>query len=131
MTKEPDFKNRLVEMLRDLQQGGSRDAEAMWLLGSLAADLADDLKSPDWSSAKRVLAGGGYDALLRSFQEQGNEHHRQGRIKHAYAIQVLAISLIARTQAADPDIASGEALLDQIVDQTVAVYRQEKASRAN
>ena len=130
-TKEQDFKNRFAEVLKDLQQNGSKDNEAMWLLGSLAASLADDLKSPDWSSAKRSMAAKTYDTLLHTFQSQGNEHHRDGRIKHAYAIQVLAVSLIARSQGGDPQIAAGEALLDQIVDYTVAVYRRETAASAN
>lgn len=131
MTKEQDFKQRFVAVLKDLQENGSKDNEAMWLLGSLASDLADDLKAADWSAAKRAMHAQTYDTLLRTFEAQGNEHHRDGRDKHAYAIQVLAVSLIARTQGADPQMAAGEALLDQIVDYTVAVYRREKAARAN
>nr|WP_295888919.1 hypothetical protein [uncultured Devosia sp.] len=131
MTKEEDFKQRFVAVLKDLQENGSRDNEAMWLLGSLASDLADDLKAADWSALKRGMQAQTYDTLLRTFEAQGNEHHREGRDKHAYAIQVLAVSLIARTQGADPQMAAGEALLDQIVDFTVAVYRREKTARAN
>jgi hypothetical protein len=131
MTKEEDFKQRFVAVLKDLQENGSKDNQAMWLLGSLASDLADNFKAKDWSSAKRGMHAQSYDTLLRTFEAQGNEHHREGRDKHAYAIQVLAVSLIARTQGADPQMAAGEALLDQIVDYTVAVYRREKAARTN
>ncbi|MHA6729066.1 hypothetical protein [Devosia sp. A369] len=131
ITKEQEFKIRFVEVLKDLQQNGSKDKEAMWLLGSLAADLADDLKTADWSSAKRTMAPATYDTLLRTFEAQGNEHHREGRSAHAYVIQVLAISLIARTQGGDPQIAAGEALLDQIIDYTAAIYRREKTAQAN
>jgi hypothetical protein len=131
MTKEEDFKQRFVAVLKDLQENGSKDSEAMWLLGSLASDLADDLKAADWSALKRGMQAQTYDTLLRTFEAQGNEHHREGRNKQAYAIQVLAVSLIARTQGADPQMAAGEALLDQIIDFTVAVYRREKAARAN
>ena len=130
-TKEQDFKNRLLAVLKDLQQSGSRDADAMWLLGSLASDLADDLESRDWSSAKARLDRQTYDTLLLALQDQGNEHHREGRIKHAYAIQVLALSLIAVTQNDDPHVASGEELLDEIVDRATSLYRDERASRAN
>ena len=55
MTKEQEFKQRFVAVLKDLQQNGSKDKEAMWLLGSLASDLADDLKVADWSAAKRGM----------------------------------------------------------------------------
>lgn len=131
MTKEQKFKQRFAAVLKDLQENGSKDNEAMWLLGSLAADLSDDLKAVNWSAAKRGMQPQTYDTLLRTFESQGNEHHREGRGKHAYAIQTLAISLIARTQGADPQMAAGEALLDQIIDYTVAVYRREKAAKAN
>jgi hypothetical protein len=103
----------------------------MWLLGSLASDLADDFHSRDWSSAKRTMSPQTYDALLRTFQDQGNEHHREGRTKHAYAIQALAVSLIAHSQRQDADIAQGAALLDEIIDRTVILYRRDKAGRAN
>jgi hypothetical protein len=131
MTKEEDFKQRFAAVLKDLQENGSKDNEAMWLLGSLASDLAGNFKAKDWSSIKRGMHAQSYDTLLRTFESQGNEHHREGRDKHAYAIQVLAVSLIARTQGADPQMAAGEALLDQIIDYTVAVYRREKAARTN
>ncbi len=131
MTKEQDFKIRFAEVLKDLQQNGSKDNEAMWLLGSLAADLADDLKVTNWSAAKRTMHPQTYNTLLKTFETQGNEHHQAGRGKHAYAIQTLAVSLIARTQGADPQMAAGEALLDQIIDYTVAVYRSEKKKQAN
>lgn len=131
MTKEDEFKSRFVAVLQDLQQNGSKDAVAMGLLGSLAADLVDDLKGTSWSAAKRSMAPQTYNTLLQTFQDQGNENHREGREKHAYVIQVLAISLIARTQGADPQMAAGEALLDQIIDYTEAVYRREKRKNTN
>lgn len=131
MTKEEEFKQRFASVLKELQENGSKDPEAMWLLGSLAADLADNLQATDWSAAKRGMHAQTYNTLLKTFETQGNDHHREGRTKHAYAIQALAISLIARTQGADPQMAAGEALLDQIIDYTVAVYRREKLARAN
>lgn len=131
MTKEDEFKSRFAAVLQDLQQNGSKDGVAMGLLGSLAADLVDDLKGTSWSATKRALAPQTYNTLLTTFQDQGNENHREGRAKHAYVIQILAVSLIARTQGADPQMAAGEALLDQIIDYTEAVYRREKRKNTN
>jgi hypothetical protein len=128
MTKEQDFKNRFVAVLKDLQRSGSKDGEAMWLLGSLASDLADDLKRSSWTSAKNAMGPKTFDALLRKFEEQGNEHHREGRRKHAYAIQTLSMSLVARTQRNDPQMAEGEVLLDRMIDYATAVYRKAKAA---
>ena len=131
MTKEQDFKTRFTEVLRDLQQNGSKDAEAMFLLGSLAADLSDNMQSQTWSQAKASMTHETYDVLLKQFEEQGKLHHAEARDKHAYAVHALAVSLIARTQRADPHLASGEQLLDQIIDYTVAVYRQQKTVKPN
>ena len=129
MTKEEDFKARFAAVLQDMQQSGSKDREAMWLLGSLASDLADDLKRNSWSSAKEAMGPKTYDALLAKFQEQGNEHHREGRGKHAYVIQALAMSLVARTQRNQPNMTEGEALLDRIIDHAAAVYRKTKSPK--
>lgn len=129
MTKEQDFKIRFAAVLQDLQQNGSKDAEAMWLLGSLASDLAGNFKATTWTGTKARLSGKSYETLLHAFENQGTEHHAAGRRKHAYAIQVLAVSMIAATQRNDEQMAAGEALLDQIIDYTVAVYR--KTRKAN
>lgn len=131
MTKEQEFKSRFAAVLQDLQQSGSKDSEAMWLLGSLASDLSDNLKSRTWTAAKTAMSAKTYDTLLHTFEAQGNEHYREKREKHAYAIQVLAVSLIARTQRADPQMEAGEALLDNIIDYTVAVYRKSKQAKSN
>ena len=55
MTKEQDFKRRFATVLQDLQQVGSKDPNVMLLLGSLAADLSDDLQQPNWTAAKKVI----------------------------------------------------------------------------
>ena len=43
-TKQQDFKQRFATLLRDLQQDGTKDPEIIWVLGTLAAELANDLK---------------------------------------------------------------------------------------
>lgn len=130
MTKEQDFKTRFFAVLEDLHSGGIDDGEAMWLLGSLAAGLVDDLKATDWPSAKRLMDDQTYDALLRTFEAEGNAHHRAGRAKQAYAIQALAMSLIAHNQTTDPQIAAGEPLLDHLITASIATYRRQ-ATRPN
>lgn len=131
MTKEQDFKNRFVSVLGDLQENGIDDGETMWLLGSLASDLADDLKQPSWRAAKDNMGDDTYDAVLNTFQEQGTEHHRAGRQKQAYAIQAMAVSLVAKTQRSDPDMAAGEELIDQIIESARELYRKQRAAKAN
>lgn len=128
-TKEEEFKQRFVAVLQDLQANGRSDAEAMGLLGSLAAALIDKASQPSWSALKANLSREAYDRLLRDFQTQGNALHQQGKTRHAWAIQILGISLVAKTQL-DEQIQAGAALLDEIIGYAVAVYRK-SAPRGN
>lgn len=125
-TKEALFKQRFISVLADLQQDGIKDMEAMALVGSLAADLADKLEQKSWTAAKQAMTPTVYDALLDSFQTRGNQYHRDGRAKLAYAIQLLGVSLVASTQRQDADLAAGEKLVDQVIDRAVAVHRQSR-----
>ena len=122
-TKEAEFKQRFVAVLQDLQQDGTSDGEAMALIGTLALDIAKTLNQTSWSGAKSVLTRNGYDELLVSFQRQGNAAHQSGKTKQAYAIQVLAYSMVAGTQRSDTDIAEGEKLLDALIDHAASQAR--------
>lgn len=126
-TKEADFKTRLTAVLADLQRQGTKDAEAMWLLGSLASELAANFKASTWHGAKARMSRSSYDMLLKEFREMGNAHHREGRIKHAYAIQALAMSVVAPT-INDAQTREGGRLLDTLIDEAVAFYRRSKAA---
>lgn len=128
-TKEEDFKQRLAAVLHDLQSGGRNDAEAMWLIGSLAAGLVDRVRAPSWRELKQRLSSSAYDGLLRDFEVQGNAFHREGKGRHTYAIQALGLSLIARTQQ-DPQVQEGGALLDEIIERAIALYRQTRGPQS-
>ena len=121
-SKEEDFKQRLVAVMQDLREDGSRDAEAIWLLGSLAATLVDTAKARSWPALKQQLGRADYDGLLRDFQNSGNAFHKEGKRKHAYAVQILAMSVIAGKQQ-DPDVQAGNTLLDDIIERAIAHYR--------
>ncbi|GHA16086.1 hypothetical protein GCM10007989_08880 [Devosia pacifica] len=122
-TKELDFKQRMKSVLQDLESRGRRDPEAMWLLGGIASGLAREFGVSNWTLAKRRISRQTYDVLIDKFQEEGNHHHREGRIKQAYAIQALALSLIAPTQP-DLQVRQGGHLLDQLIDRAILFYRQ-------
>lgn len=123
MAKEDDFKERFVAVVKDLHANGGEDPEAMFLIGSLAARLMDRAKQPSWAAYKASMTGPAYDKLLRDFQQQGNDFHKEGKKKHAYAIQVLAMSLVARTQKT-PEVRQGEGLLDNMLGIMIATYRK-------
>lgn len=125
-TKEEDFKDRFVAVLQDLRSNGGKDPEIMFLIGSLAARLIDRARQSSWVAYKVAMAPEAYSKLLSDFQKQGNDFHREGKAKHAYAIQVLAISLIARTQK-DPEVRAGDGLLDEMLGFLIAAYRKAEA----
>lgn len=126
-TKEEDFKERFVAVLQDLRTNGGKDPEAMFLIGGLAARLVDRARQPSWAAYKANLAPPVYAKLLSDFQKQGNDFHREGKAKHAYAIQVLAISLIARTQN-DAEVRAGDSLLDEMLGFLIASYHKAQAT---
>jgi hypothetical protein len=131
MDKQEDFKHHLVTLLQDIRDEGAQDGEAMFLLGSLASDLIDDLKFASWPVAKNNMDDELAITLLKTFDEQGNLHMKQDRRKQAYAIQIMATSLVAKGMRADEEIASCEGLLDDVINRTVQMYREQRAANAN
>ena len=128
-SKEQDFKERFIAVMRDLNDNGRQDPEAMWLIGSLATRLVDLYKLKNWTQFKAQLTPEAYDRLLKDFEQQGNGYHKEGKAKAAYAIQLLAISVIARTQA-DIEVRQGDRLLDGLINGMIITYRQAKAAEA-
>lgn len=128
-SKEQDFKERLVAVMRDVKESGAKDPEAMWLIGSLAARLIDLYKLRSWTEFKAQLTREAYDRLLKDFEQQGNSYHKDGKAKAAYAIQLLAVSVIARTQK-DPEVQQGDKLLDGMINRMVGAYRKALATEA-
>jgi hypothetical protein len=126
-SKEQDFKERFVALLQDLRANGNADPEAMYLIGSLASRLVDRAGRSSWASYKSAMAPETYNQLLRDFERQGNGFHKDGKSKHAYAVQVLATSLVARTQS-DPDVRRGNGLLDEMIGGLIAAYRKAEAT---
>lgn len=122
-TRNAEFKQRFAAVLSDIQKSGAEDGEALALIGSLASDLAGTLKQQTWIAAKANMTTQTYNDLLKVFEQRGNEYHQAGKSKHAYAIQALAMSLVAATLRTDPQMAEGEKMLDAIIDRSVAVYQ--------
>ena len=128
---QESFKPIFISVLEDLRQTATDDGEAMALIGTLAAEIATRFQQTSWSGVKKVITRSNYDELLGAFQRQGTELHRAGQTKKAYAIQALAVSLIAGTQRQDADIAAGEPLLDQLIDHTVGLVLRTATRRVN
>lgn len=129
--RDAEFKQRFAAVLADIQKSGAEDGEALGLIGHLANDLAKSLQQPNWSTAKKVITPQTYNDLLKIFEQRGNEYHREGKTKHAYAIQALALSLISATMRSDPQMAQGEIFLDAVIDRSVSVYQSLNPAKLN
>lgn len=123
-SKQEELKQRLTAVLRDLDAEGRADPEAIWLIGSLAATLIDKTEAASWTALKADMTQDTYKQLVQDFQEQGNALWQAGKPKHTYAIQALAVSIVASTQRSDPQLRDGEALLDDLIENAVRIFRK-------
>ena len=128
--RQAEFKQRLAAVLEDLKVSGVEDGEAMFFLGNFATRVCDSVKKVGWTDVKNVITTADYDRLLKEFETEGNRLYREGNLKAAYALQALAMSLVARTQA-DPQVKSGEVLLDIVIDSAIGNYRKHAKPKAN
>ena len=122
--KRDIFKQRFAEVMIDMGRNVHKDGETLYLIGSLAARLVDRAKVNSWEDLKAALSQEAYSGLLTTFEKQANEHARKGNDKAAYAIEILAISTICKTQNADEQIRSGEEMLDKMIGDTIMLFRR-------
>lgn len=122
-TKEHELIQRIALVLKDLQTAGLRDYEAVTYIGRLGARLTKQKKLQTWAGVKASLSKANVDSLLEDFRTEGNKLIQQGEQKAAYAVQIYALSLAARTVDGET-LKQGEELLDQIIDRTLAFYRE-------
>ena len=106
------------------------DPEAVWLIGNLAAKFVDRTRSRTWAQFRKSRTPRAFATLMKDFEAQGNSFHTQGKSRQAYAVQVLAISLVAGTQK-DPDIVNGTVLLDELIDRTIDYFRKNLKERSS
>ena len=131
MATEPqiqEFKTRFTTVLKDLKDNGQNDPEAMWLIGSLADRIVSTGGKKDWPELKAALTSESYDSLIKQFEEQGNALHAKGNEKAAYAVQAMAVSLVA-SRIPDPDISAGNELMDALINNTIKFFRNNEAAK--
>lgn len=125
-TKEEDFRERFVAVMKDLHENGQTDQEAMFLIGSLASTLMKKGNSPSWPAFKSNLKTSEHSMLLWDLEKQGNKFHKDGKRKHAFAVQVLAMSVVADSQT-HRDVTEGNKLLNQYIGRLVQAFRKAEA----
>jgi hypothetical protein len=126
-SKEEIFKERFSAVVADTRDAATNPGDKQ-LLGSLAARLVDEARQPGWTRFKASLTRARYDGLLQSFQHQGNALARQGQVRQMRVVEVLASSLIARTQARDPEVEADDRALDALIEDAIRQFRDTQAA---
>lgn len=130
-TKNEVFRTRFVEAISKMGDTVYKDTESKWLIGSLAAKLVSQTNTQDWVGLKRSMTQTTYNELLNSFRKQGNELAAKGNDKAAFAVEVLALSIIAPQMRKDEHIAAGDDLLNKMVQETIVFFRTQSADQQN
>ena len=123
------IRSRVTDMLRELQTV-REDAETMAMVGILAGRILMDAKQPRWGQMKRRLTAAAYDQLLLTAQIQGNDLFGEGNIKAAFALDIIATSIVA-SRVEDPRLGDGVALLDEIIERAVVAWRKSNTPTVN
>ncbi|MCF6326465.1 MAG: hypothetical protein L3J21_04125 [Devosiaceae bacterium] len=131
LTPEEFFKKRFVALMADLGKNASKDPQTIWLIGSLAGSILSDANIVQWSHFKSALSAEAYNRLLAALKTQGNDLAKDKNHRAAYAVETIAISIIAPTMAKDPHIASGNELLDKMIGDAVGFYHKNPAQKPN
>jgi len=69
--------------------------------------------------------------LLSALKSQGNQLSKDANHKSAYAVETIAISIIAPTMVKDQHIAKGNELLDKMIGDAVDLYHKNPVQKLN
>ena len=115
--------SKIAALLEDLRREGMENGEAMFLLGTAAANLVDmgkGLKS--WTGFKAVLTRPDIIKLLQEIDTEGNRMLDEDKVNVAYALQIIGMS-VAASGSDNPQLQQGGALLDDVIERTLVNYR--------
>ncbi len=120
---EKNIRAMLFTVLKDLNESGAKDSEAMWLIGSLATKMIEDSKVKNWPELKLTISPKGFDLTINELQKQIIELQASGKKKAAYAMQAIAVSLTSE-RIKDEDTVQGNELLNQLIANAIAYFNQ-------
>ena len=121
--------NKITKVLGDLQEQGARDGEAMFMLGAGADYLCTSADAASWSDLKSKLSATETLGLLAQVDAEGQAAVARDQIKHAYALQILGLS-VAAIDAQRPDTRAATRLIDDLIASALTNYRQYAAKGA-
>jgi hypothetical protein len=114
--------SKITTLLDDLRREGTENGEAMFLLGSAAANFVDMGKTQTWGEFKKLLTPSDIIQLLQAIDSEGNRMLDEDKVNFAYALQIIGMTLAA-SNAEDPNLREGASLLDVIIEKTLTNFR--------
>jgi hypothetical protein len=126
-SKEAVFKQRFAVIMAEMRALGSSPQD-VYLIGGLADRLVSHAGASNWTTFKATLSSAGYDALLASLTKQGRVLEKDGKMREVHAIEVLAASLVAKTQVHDIQVLGDDGVLNGIIDKAIVVFRDSQAA---
>lgn len=115
--------NNIATLLQNLKGEGGENGEAMFLLGSAAANLVDLGQAATWRDFKASQSQAEIVDLLQQIDTEGPRLLSEDKVTFAYAIQAIGLSLAATMAADNPSLQQGAALLDDIIEITLTNFR--------
>ncbi|HFC04594.1 MAG TPA: hypothetical protein ENJ55_02715 [Rhizobiales bacterium] len=128
LTPKLKFKYRFMRLMADLGENAAKDPETIWLIGSLAGSIIEDAGKSSWTELKLSQDKEAQNRLLAAFQSQGTQLAKDNNHRAAYAVETLAISVIAPTMATDEHINEGNKLLDKMISDAIDYYHAHPAT---
>lgn len=113
---------KITNLLHDLRSGGADNGEAMFLLGSAAAELTKPGQHGTWRQFKAALSPAEIVDYLQQIDREGNRLLDEDKVTLAYALQIVGMSL-AVTRDDSPELQEGVSFLDDIIEQTLVNYQ--------
>ena len=120
------FRDRLVTMMAELNTGQTITGKLRRLIGAYANRMSRDAGARDWSDLKQRADGPTYDSMLRFFRRESERATKMDDTLTLHAVEVLALSLIARRQY-QADLVPGVMFLDKFIAVCETVARRKNA----
>ena len=125
-TRDQIFRERLVDLVARVGATVGDDLRMRQRLGAMATQLAKEAGARDWADLKARADGATYDSLLNLFQRESEGATRSGDTLVGRAVEVLAVSLIARRQY-QADLNQGVYILDKYIEGSERMARRARA----
>jgi hypothetical protein len=121
--------NKITQVMRDLQEQGANDGEAMFMVGAGADYVCKTGQAATWPALKAKLSATETLGLLAQIDAEGRAAAAKGQVKHAYALQLLGLSVSA-IGAQNPDIRTAVGLMDDLIATALGNYRKHASKGA-